>query len=297
MGDTGTVGIRFSLQGEVRGRAADWHALARRAEALGFDTLYVADHPGETASPFVALAAAAAVTSTLRLGTYVCNVGLRDPVQLASDAATVDGLSDGRLTLGLGVGHTPAEWAAQGLPYPSARERVDRLEHVVDVVSARLGTDDGSFAPRPVQDPIPLLIGGNGRRVLRLAATRADIVAMSGLGRTLPDGHRHAVEWNNEAIDERVRIVREASAGRAVVLDALVQHCEITSDRAAAAARVASVVPGLDPAHALSSPFMLIGTVDEIVAELHAHRARWGITSYVVRANAIDAAAQLIRCV
>ena len=275
---------------EIPARA--WPDLARRVEALGFQTLYVADHPGETASPFVALAAAAAVTSTLRLGTYVCNVGVRDPLHLAADAATVDQLSGGRLTLGLGAGHTPAEWEMLGREFPSAVDRVTRLEAVVERVGALLA--DTTFAPRPVQQPLPLLIGGNGRRVLRLAGARADVVGLSGLGRTLPDGHRHAVEWRDDAIAERIAIVRDAAAGRPVVLDALVQHLEITDDRVAAAERIAGIVPGLDPAVALSSPFMLLGTVDEIVAEVHAHRDRWGITSYVVREAVIDDAAHVM---
>ena len=100
------------------GRA--WLDLARKAEAAGFDTLYVADHLGVTASPFAALAAAAGATSTLKLGTYVLNAGIRDPLSLASEAATVDVISNGRFVLGLGAGHTPAEWAMTGRDYPTA---------------------------------------------------------------------------------------------------------------------------------------------------------------------------------
>src|ERR1700730_1077832 len=102
--------IRFGLQA---GLAADPRALrelAKKAEDSGFDALYVADHLGATASPFAALAAAAEATSTLKLGTYVLNVGIRDPLTLASDAATVDVISNGRFILGLGAGHTPVEW-------------------------------------------------------------------------------------------------------------------------------------------------------------------------------------------
>ena len=293
MMDTDSGRIRFSVQGGAVGNSPGaWPDLAWRVEALGFQTLYAADHPGETASPFVALAAAAAVTSTLRVGTYVCNVGVRDPVHLAADAATVDQLSAGRLTLGLGAGHTPAEWEMLGRKFPSAADRVTRLEAVVERVGALLA--DATFAPCPVQQPLPLLIGGNGRRVLRLAGARADVVGLSGLGRTLEDGHRHAVEWSDDAIAERIAIVRDSAAGRPVVLDALVQHLEITDDAVAAAERIAGLVPGLDPAVARSSPFMLLGTVDEIVAEVHAHRDRWGITSYVVRDTAMNDAAQVV---
>jgi alkanesulfonate monooxygenase SsuD/methylene tetrahydromethanopterin reductase-like flavin-dependent oxidoreductase (luciferase family) len=127
LGCVATPTIRFGVQADMTSDARSWLELARKVEALGFDALYVADHPGVTASPFASLASAASVTSTLKLGTYVCNAGVRDPVTLASDAATVDVLSNGRLILGLGAGHTPAEWTMNGSDCPSARARVGRL--------------------------------------------------------------------------------------------------------------------------------------------------------------------------
>jgi probable F420-dependent oxidoreductase len=284
-----------------------WSELARKVEALGFDALYVADHPGATASPFAALAAAAAVTSTLKIGTYVCNTGVREPVALASDAATVDVLSNGRLILGLGAGHTPAEWTMNGHDFPSARARVGRLGEMVDVVTWLLAGEvvafDGQYvhtesafllAPRPAQSKVPLLIGGNGKQLLRIAALHADIVSFTGLGRTLEDGHHHTADWSPESIDERVAIVRDAVGDRDVVLDALVQHVEITDDGAGAAERVASAVPGLTPVDVLGAPYALVGTVDEVIEELDRHRERWGFTSYVIRADAIDIVAPLI---
>jgi probable F420-dependent oxidoreductase len=193
--------------------------------------LYVADHPGVTASPFAALAAAASVTSTLKLGTYVCNTGVRDPVTLASEAATVDVISDGRLILGLGAGHTPAEWTMNGLDYPSARARVGRPGETVDVLTWLLAGEvvafDGQYvhtdsaylmAPRPVQAKVPLLVGGNGKHLLCIAASPADIVSFTGAGRTLEDGHHHAVDWSAESIEERVAIVRDGVGDRDVVL-------------------------------------------------------------------------------
>jgi hypothetical protein len=88
--------------------------------------------------------------------------------------------------------------------------------------------------------------------------------------------------------------VRDGVGDRDVVLDALVQHVEITSDRAGAAERVARAVPGLTPADVLAAPYALIGTVDDIIEELDRHRERWGFTSYVIRADAIDIVAPLI---
>jgi probable F420-dependent oxidoreductase len=295
------------VQAEPSGDARAWLELARRVEALGFAALLVADHPGASASPFSCLAGAASVTSTLRLGTYVCNAGVRDPLQLASDAATLDVLSGGRCTLGLGAGHTPAEWTMLGRQRPPAAARVTHLAETIDAVVRLLAGDtvtvDGSSvrtcdarlaAPRPVQQRIPILVGGNGRRLLRIAGAAADIVSVTGLGRTLADGHRHAADWSRAAIDERIAIVTEAAGDRRVVLDALVQHFEVTDDPNLVADRIASRVPGVTPDDVRASPFVLCGDREALLDEVLAHRSTWGFTSYVVREAAIDGAAALV---
>jgi alkanesulfonate monooxygenase SsuD/methylene tetrahydromethanopterin reductase-like flavin-dependent oxidoreductase (luciferase family) len=145
-----------------------------------------------------------------------------------------------------------------------------------------------------VQSKVPLLVGGNGKQLLRIAASHADIVGFTGAGRTLEDGHHHAVNWSAESIDDRVAIVRDGVGDRDVLLDALVQHVEITSDRAGAAERVARAVPGLAPADVLAAPYALVGTVDEVIEELDRHYERWGFTSYVVRVDTIDIVAPLM---
>lgn len=287
----------------------DWAAFARRVEDLGFSSLRVSDHPGSGPAPFVALAAAAAVTERIELGTYVVNAGAWDPMTLASEAATLDVVSGGRALLGVGAGHTPAEWRMRGLPYPSPGARVDRMIELVDATTRLLGGEEVTSAgdhvtlhqarlerPRPVQRSIPLLIGGNGRRVLSYAAERADVVALSGLGRTLADGHRHEVRWNEAEIDRRMELVRSAAAGagRAPRIEALVQLVELTDDAEETAGGLAAQVVGLRAEDALRAPFAWIGTVDAIAARLRAHRERWGLDRYVVRAAAVDAAHQVL---
>jgi probable F420-dependent oxidoreductase len=301
--------ISFSVQAWLGHHAAAWLELARRVEDLGFEALVVPDHPGSTAEPFVSLALAATATSRLRLGTYVLNAGVREPAHIAEAVATLDVVSGGRALLGIGAGHTPSEWAAIGRAYPSPRERVARMIESVDLTRRLLAgetvTSAGATvdvhearlsAPLPLQDPVPLLVGGNGRRVLGYAAGHADVVGLTGLGRTLPDGHNHEVAWSEEAIDERVALVRRAADGRTTPprLDALVQAVIVTESRADAAERLASDAPGLTPTDVLSSPYALIGAASQIVDELLAHRERWGITSYTVRADTIDAVAPLV---
>ncbi|HEV7723182.1 MAG TPA: TIGR03621 family F420-dependent LLM class oxidoreductase [Iamia sp.] len=300
--------IAVSVQAEPKD-AASWLALARRVDTGGFATFYAADHPGSGASPFVALAAAAVVTERVALGTCVVNAGLWEPIALASEVATLDVLSGGRALLGLGAGHTPAEWEAVGRTVPSAGERVDRLEEVVAVVRRLLAGDEVTVEalqvrataarlaePRPVQDPVPLMVGGAGRRVLALGAREADVVGVTGLGRTLADGHRHAVDWTEADLEASFGALHAAiaAAGTAPAIEALVQHVEVTDDPEAAAARLGARLD-LDPAHLLDVPYVWLGPVDAIATQLRRHRERWGVDRYVIRVPALDAATEILR--
>ena len=113
--------ITVSVQAEPAGLDS-WLALARRLESSGFSALLLGDHPGAGASAWPALGSAAAVTRTLTLGTHVTQAGVREPVHVAADAATLDILAPGRVRLGLGAGHTPREWEDRGAPArPPAR--------------------------------------------------------------------------------------------------------------------------------------------------------------------------------
>ncbi|GAA0452383.1 LLM class F420-dependent oxidoreductase [Actinoplanes capillaceus] len=292
----------FALQA-VPEDAASWLALARRTEAAGFDALYSPDHPGSCAAPSVALAAAAAVTERIGLCAYVSNAGVREPIHLAVDAATLDVVSGGRARLGLGAGHTPAEWQAIGRQRPGVNERVDRCLAVAAATRALLAGDtvtvheagldmhEADLAkPRPVQERIPLLLGTANTRMLRWAGEHADIVGLSGLGRTLEDGHRHEPRWLPGQIDHQIEQVTAGSAGRDTppALEALVQIVAVTDDAEADAAPHAERL-GMTVADVLAAPFVLIGTVAEIRAAIERHEKRWGITRYAVRKDAFDA--------
>jgi probable F420-dependent oxidoreductase len=289
----------FSLQVVPR-NAADWLDTARRAEAAGFDTLLTPDHPGSCSSPFVALAAAAAVTTTIKLGSYVSNAGVREPILLACDVATLDVVSGGRAVLGIGAGHTPAEWAAIGRTRPDIDGRVERCIAVAEATRRLLDgeevTVDGPQLtmtaakltdPRPVQSHIPVLFGGGNRRLLRWAKDNADLIGLSGLGRTLADGHTHEARWRPEQIDAQV----ESLQGK--TLEALVQHLEISDDpEPALMERFGGT--GLTADDLRQAPYILAGTEDEIVAAVREHRRRWGITRYAVRPPALDVLAPLL---
>ncbi|QFY07447.1 LLM class flavin-dependent oxidoreductase [Nonomuraea phyllanthi] len=293
--------VTFSLQADVAD-VESWTGLARRCEDIGLDALLVPDHPGVAASPFVALAAAASVTSVIGLGSYVSNAGIREPIHLASDLATLDVLSGGRARFGLGAGHTPAEWEAIGRTRPAPGDRVRRCVAVAEAVLALLEGEEVDVAtpdlvarsarldrPRPVQARIPLTIGGSNARLLRWAGAHADTVSLTGFGRTLGDGHDHAVRWRPHEMRAQLDSVTEGAAGRAAPpsLEALVQRFEITDDAGRAVAELARHLE-MTEAEVLAAPFVLVGTEEEIVSAVKDHERRWGITRYVVRPNALD---------
>lgn len=296
-----------SVQAEPEDAAA-WQGLARRLESTGYDALLAPDHPGTCVSPFVALAAAASVTERLGLGSYVSHAGVREPLLLASDVATLDLVSGGRARLALGAGHTPVEWEMLGLERPDVAGRVRRFVEVAEACAGLLagrtvtrgGPGDGTHQarlahPRPVQRSVPLTVGGGNPALLRWGGAHADVVALSGLGRTLPDGHSHEVRWHADDIDRQVELVADSAAGRAAppAREAFVQLVEITDDAEGAARRIAAR-HGVTAAEVLAVPYVWIGTPQEIVTALAGHERRWGITRYVVRAPHLDAADRVL---
>lgn len=281
--------LRASLDGDVVEEA-------RRAEDAGFDVVLLADHVGPHGlSPMPTLAAIAAGTSTIRLGTFVLNGEMRNPVQLAWEASTIDHLSAGRFELGLGAGHTFHEFDECGIEMLPAVGRKQRLMAQVELLRALLdgrtassellGAVEAAVVPA-VQQHLPILVGGNGDALLHHAGAHADIIGLQGLGRTLDDGHRHEVRWTTEHLDRQLEQVRAGAGERMseVELNALVQVVDITADADAAVASLCERIPTLDPASVRELPYVLIGTVDEIVAQLRRCRERWGITYFAVRA-------------
>ncbi|MFY1696944.1 LLM class flavin-dependent oxidoreductase [Solwaraspora sp. WMMA2101] len=282
--------------------AGSWLQLARKCETAGFDALLVPDHPGSAASPFVALAAAAAVTSAIGLGSYVSNAGVREPMLLAADVATLDVVSGGRARLGLGAGHTPAEWEAIGRHRPDVAGRVRRCTAVAEAVRALLDGAEVSVdisevtaraarltGPRPVQDRVPLTVGTGNSHLLRWAGGNADVVGLTGFGRTLPDGHQHQTRWRRDEIEAQLRQVAVGAHGRddPPQLEALVQKVIVTDDAEADAAGMSAAL-GMTVAELLATPFVLIGTESEILSAIAEHERRWGVTRFVVREDALD---------
>jgi probable F420-dependent oxidoreductase len=274
-----------------------WAESARELEALGYSTLFAPDHFDEGLGPIAAMASAAAATVELTVATAVFAADFRHPAVLARELAAIDLLSEGRLEVGLGAGYQVNDYRASGIAMDPPKVRVDRLIEYVAVLRGLFA--DGPFTyegehfqidaldgtPRPhTPDGPPIFVAGGGPRMLRFAAREADII---GVNPSLPTSERRTEARRDglaERIDEKFALVRKAAGGR---FDDLIFHCwlqaaEITDDAEARAAEIGEGL-GLTAAEVLESPFVLLGTVEEIVARLKERRERWGYTYYTLQ--------------
>jgi probable F420-dependent oxidoreductase len=264
---------------------------ARRAEDSGYATFLLPDHTGMI-SPMPALAAAAAVTSRITVGTQVVNIAFRPLAALAQEAATLDVVSDGRLLLGIGAGYAEPEVRSMGLDFPGARDRIDDVARALDMLPRLFagetvteppgpGRLDGfSLNPLPPQGAdLPMLVGGNGDRMLAVAARAAQVVQFTGF--TAPPSGDFS-QFTTEGLADRVAYVRRTAGDRfaSLQLSVLVQYAYVTDDPRAAAARFAD--DSLPLEQALDCPFLLFGSVDAICDRIVELRERFGITYLTV---------------
>ena len=289
---------------------AEWIAKARKIEDLGYSSLMVPDHLNERVAPIPALISAAEATKRMLVGTYVLNNDLRHPVVLAHEAAAADVLTGGRLQLGLGAGWNKAEYDQAGLAFDRGSIRVERLAEAVVIIRRLLAGEQVTFAgrhyrvsghviaPLPMQKPHPpILIAGNRPRMLTLAAQQADIVGLSGMTLRRGGTEMDVSGWKGSAVDECIALIRVAAGEERFArleLNALVQRVVVNDDRRGAVEALTRAWPQLAAADILESPYVLVGTVDQIVEDLCACRARWGISYYVVHEPYMDAFAPVV---
>ena len=264
-------GFRFAVGIHSAKSSAGLRDKAKRLEDIGFDVLHLPDHLGAPA-PFPVLTAIAAATSTVRLGTYVLNAGFYKPALLARDAAEVDQLSDGRLDLGLGAGYVREEFEAAELPYPTARQRVDYLEHVTTYVKKHL-------------PGVPILIAGNGNRLLTIAARHADIIGLTGANPgTVAD-----------PLAERVEFVRNAAGDRFADLELNLAITAVPSDSSGKAdLSLTRRFVDLSDEALLALPSVLSGSPRDIADTLRGYRDTYGLTSFTFQENHVDTIAKVI---
>ncbi|MER8000381.1 TIGR03621 family F420-dependent LLM class oxidoreductase [Streptomyces sp. NPDC095613] len=270
--------FRFSVSMVTPDLGAAWRARCVRAEELGYDVIQVPDHLGMT-GPFPALVAAAEATERPRLGTFVLNTVFWNPALLAREIATTDALTGGRLEIGLGAGYVREEYERAGLGFPSPGARVGHLARTVTELTRLLA--DETWHPRPVQRPFPpLLIGGNGDRVLRLAAEHAQTVAFTG-ARMTEDGLR---VLNARELAARVAAYEGFAARRSSPAERnlLLQMVTVTTDRRAAVRNLLPHLPHLSVDEVLELPLLALGTVGQIADQLRELRERLGFSHFTV---------------
>ena len=191
MADQTRIGLRIPSTPAVNVEALQRFVL--EAEALGFHSLWVGDHlfhPVDVYHPMIIMTWMAALTSRVRLGTAILLFAYRDPVFFAKEAASLDKLSGGRLTLGVSLGGVPSEYEALGVPMKQRAARFrENLQVLRRFTEGKPVTFEGRFTqlrgqtvnPMPVQRPVPILLGGSHERSLRRAAELCDgWIATSG---------------------------------------------------------------------------------------------------------------------
>jgi len=283
--------------------------LVRRVEGHGYSTFFVPDHfVDHPLAPTVALAHAAALTTTLRVGSLMLGNDYKHPVVLAREMATLDRLSDGRLELGIGAGWMTADYDKSGMALDPPGTRIGRLAESITILKGLFAPGAFSFSgdhytvrdldghPKPVQQPLPFCIGGGGPRVLALAAREAQIV---GVNANLRDGVGDSAgaisSLTAMATDAKLAHLRAAAGADFADLEiqTLVGFTHLTGDSAPIFEMMAANF-GVTPDDARMAPVTLVGTEGEIVDLLEARRDRWQMSYIVVGADAVDSFAPIV---
>jgi probable F420-dependent oxidoreductase len=302
--------FRFGVNVYDAANRDEWIAKAQKIEALGYDTLFVADHV-HTFPPIAGMMAAAAATTTLRIGSNVFANDFRHPIMLGREVAAIDALSNGRVVLGLGTGFWRADYDQSGIALDPPGTRVGRLEEAVQIIKGIFTTApfsftgqyytvrDFSLSPAPVQRPHPpILVGGGSPRTLALAARQADIVSFGS--RTTRAGGFDTTSNSPDATAQKVAWVKQAAGERLERLEfsILASFVAVTDDRTGAAQqltdgwRQAGVDITID--QILESPTTLIGTVDDIVGDLRHAREQYGFSYVVINDGNINEFAPIV---
>jgi probable F420-dependent oxidoreductase len=300
--------FRFAVQTSNAPDGKAWRQRAKQIEDLGYDTLYIPDHFGEQLGPLVALTAAAEATDRLKVGALVLDNDYRHPVVLAKELATLDLMSEGRLEAGIGAGWMRSDYDESGIPYDEPATRIDRLQEAITIMKALWRDGSATFSgkhytvnnaqglPRPVTKPYPtLVIGGGGRRMLRLAAREADVVGVNPNLRAGYVGPEVAAEATPAKFEERIAWVKEAAGGRLPEIDLqiLTFFVQFVPNKREVAENLAPMF-GLDADTAMQVPLVLLGTVDDICETLEERRERYGFNYVVVHDAEIESFGQVV---
>jgi probable F420-dependent oxidoreductase len=301
--------FRFGVQTSGATSGANWRERARTMEALGYSTLYMPDHFLDTVhAPMIGIAMVAEATETLRVGTLVLGNDYKHPAVVAKEFASLDVLSGGRVDAGIGAGWQKTDYEALGFPYDRPSVRIERLEEAIAICKGAWGDKpfslDGKHytikaydgIPKAVQQPHPpILVGGGGEKLLKLAGREADIV---GINPNLRKGEVSADAVHDTVAamtKQKIEWVREGAGSRFDDIELQIRYfvCAITDDRRSVAEAVAGGF-GLDADTALESGVALVGTVDECCDLLQQRREEWGVSYIVVGDDQYEAFAPVV---
>ncbi|MGN7135147.1 LLM class F420-dependent oxidoreductase [Rhodococcoides corynebacterioides] len=313
--------FRFAAGGEGNpdeGGARRFVKLAQKAEELGYDSFMIPDHLGNQVGPIAALGALAVATDRIRLGTAVLANGFRHPAVLAKDATTIDQISGGRLEFGIGAGWMKEEYDKAGIAYESPGVRIEKLDESLTILDVLLRGQECTFegkhyqvrglqgSPRPRQGPRPpIAVGGGGPRMLALAAKHADIISL--VPSTTKEGKLKLSEITMEKSIERVEVIRRAAGDRFadIELNWTITTILISDDREQTAEMVLGALengfpPNMDVdvkltvEDVLRSPYIAIGSFEEIAEQVRGVRAATGMSYVGVFPTQMEAFAPVI---
>ncbi len=292
--------FRFGIQTGPFDNPPALREFATKIEDLGFAELFSSDHINggglNNVDPFLPLLVAAEATSTLRFGPLVLNNEFHNPALLARTAASFDLLSDGRLILGMGTGYAQPEHDAVDIPLRPPRDRVTRFGESIDALRSLLDTGSASCAGehitlsieglgvRPVQNQVPILVGGHGRRVVSIAAEKADIFQFTGLTHDPITGAPSAGGFARTAVAKRHGWLQDVAGDRypRLELSTLVQRTHVGAGGREVREEIAARL-NAEPSLVDETPFFLVGSKTQVIEKIHALRDDFGIHHIVSR--------------
>lgn len=299
--------FRFGVQASGPTDRTGWQELARKVEDLGYSTFSAADHFSNRMAAIPALTMAAGATEKLIVASIVLANDFRHPAVAAHEAATLDLLSDGRFQLGIGAGWMTTDYEQTGIQHDSAGVRIARLGEAVQIIKQCFTAQPFSFegehytingltgSAGASEGHPKILMGGGGPKMLRMAATHADIVGINpNLGAGVID-HRAGPSATLERTREKVGWVRDAAGDRFDDIELQVRiHLATLTDDPAGFNETMGPPLGLTAEEAAASPHALAGSVSEIVDKLQGLNEELGLSYFTWNADDAETLAPIV---
>jgi probable F420-dependent oxidoreductase len=294
----------------------DWQRLrdvAQMSEELGFSLFTVPDHivyegpekqfdPHHLAyDPMIAAALLIEATKDAQVGHLVlCNL-FRHPSVTARSLSSLDTLSGGRVFAGIGTGWTEREFRMTGIPFPDIATRLRMLDEALTCMRSLWSEETTSFSgefyhlkdavsyPKPIQHPLPILLGGGGRGLLRVAAKHADVVnIVSDSGKPGYISMKEISKLTDDAFRAKIRFLREEAARHdrdpdSIRISNALFATIVTDTEESTRAMAEAMAPAFSttPEAMMVSPMALIGTPEQCIAELRRRRDEWGVDQFI----------------